>query len=97
LDICLGEAGGVLDGTCECSGDRDDVGAVDERRGLAKNLELSHSSLELGGHGRLVVDHVLPQACGARVLGDGEVALQAHFTSDGGQNLSSMGGVSVSN
>jgi len=87
LDILLAEAGGELDGAGEGSRDGDDIRAVDESAGLAEDLELSHGGLELRLHATLVVDHLLPEAGSARVLGDGEVGLETHLTGNGREDL----------
>ena len=86
LHLSLAEAGGELDGAGEGSGDGNNIRAVDQVP-LAENLHLSHGSLELGLHAALVVDHRLPEAGSARVLGDGEVGLETHLTGNGGEDL----------
>lgn len=64
-----------------------DLGAYDGRKSLSAvdegslvlsdDSELSHRSLELGGHVRLVGDESLPCAGGTRVTSEGLIGLEA--------------------
>jgi len=88
LHLSLAEAGGELDRAGEGGRGRDNIRAVDQVL-LTEDLELGHGSLELSLHAALVVDHRLPEAGSARVLGDGEIGLETHLTGNGGQDLTS--------